>query len=72
MELREFMMERKGEMTYRAFAKLIGVNFSTLHRFMIGKADLTVPNIRTLAMTAIETNDLEFANVLKNYVGLKE
>ncbi|MHC4195644.1 MAG: hypothetical protein ACYSYU_10805 [Planctomycetota bacterium] len=71
MELIEVLKDHKGEMSYRAYAECIGINFITLHRFVSGKGQFTLDNIRALAETARENDDSQMINAITKYVGLR-
>jgi hypothetical protein len=70
MELIEILREQKGDKSYRSFAQCLGINFITLHRFVSGKGQFTVNNIRALAATARKNDDSQMIDALAKYVGL--
>jgi predicted transcriptional regulator len=70
MELIEILRQEKGDRSYRSFAESLGINFITLHRFMQGKGQFTIDNIRALAKTARKRNDGQMIDAITKHVGL--
>jgi len=65
--LAQMIDDRRGNTSYDDLAREINMKTATLHRYVTGERNMSVPNIRKIAAWAREKGDTELVSALASY-----